>query len=111
MAERLLATLYAQVPATRGRVVYHELSTPLSTAHFANYAHGEIYGLEHTPARYELQCLTPRTEVANLFLTGQDAWTSGVGGAMLSGVQAASEVLGRNVFKDIALATSSSRAT
>lgn len=103
LTERLLAALYEHVPAARGKVAYHELSTPLSTAHFANYSRGEIYGLEHTPRRYELRSLKPRTEVANLFLTGQDVWTAGVGGAMLSGLLTASAVLGRNLFKDMVL--------
>jgi all-trans-retinol 13,14-reductase len=103
IAARLLVALEEHVPATRGAVAYHELSTPLSTAHFANYARGEIYGLEHTPSRYELRSLRPRTEVPNLYLTGQDVWTAGVGGAMLSGLLTASEVLDRNLFKEMVM--------
>jgi all-trans-retinol 13,14-reductase len=40
LASRLLEVLYRQVPAVRQRVVHAELSTPLSTRHFANYPHG-----------------------------------------------------------------------
>ncbi len=105
IAARLLAELYQHVPGTRDKAAYYELSTPLTTSHFANYKRGEIYGLEHTPRRYRLRSLQPHTEVPNLFLTGQDIWTAGVGGAMLSGVLTASAVLGRNLFKEVLMET------
>jgi all-trans-retinol 13,14-reductase len=105
LAARLLDALYTHVPGVRGKVAYSELSTPLSTVHFTNYAEGEIYGIEHTPHRLSLRSLRPRTEVPQLYMTGQDVWAAGVGSAMLSGMHAASEVLGRNLFKDMVLAT------
>jgi all-trans-retinol 13,14-reductase len=72
LASRLLEVLYRHVPTVRDRVLHSELSTPLSTRHFANYAHGEIYGLAHTPDRFRLRMLGPRTPVRDLYLTGQD---------------------------------------
>ena len=59
LASRLLGVLYRHVPTVRDRIVHAELSTPLSTRHFANYAHGEIYGLAHTPDRFRLRTLRP----------------------------------------------------
>ncbi|GLQ33636.1 phytoene desaturase family protein [Litoribrevibacter albus] len=93
-SERLLAVLYQQYPHLKGKVSYYELSTPLSTHHFMKYQDGEIYGLAHTPQRYLQKGLKPKTEIAGLFLTGQDALTSGVVGAAMSGVFSAAEVLG-----------------
>ncbi len=78
-----------------------ELSTPLSTKHFSNYSHGEIYGLEHTPARFRLKWLRPQTPIKNLFLTGQDTLTVGVGGALFSGVITASSILKKNFMSRI----------
>ncbi len=98
---RLLATLYEHVPETKGRVDYHELSTPLSTRHFANHGRGEIYGVSFTPKRFRASWLGPRTPIGGLFLTGQDAVAHGVMGTLYSGLVTASAVLGRNVLKDV----------
>jgi all-trans-retinol 13,14-reductase len=101
LTDRLRADLEKHVPETRGRVDYAEVSTPLSTRHFANYQQGEIYGLSAAPARFRMRSLGARTPVRNLYLTGSDACTSGVAGAMFGGVIAASAILKRNlVSKD-----------
>lgn len=98
LASRLLEVLHRHVPSTQGRVIHAELSTPLTTRHFTNYVHGEMYGLAHTPARFRLRALAPRTPIAGLFLTGQDAAVAGVMGAIVGGFLATSSVLGRNMF-------------
>jgi all-trans-retinol 13,14-reductase len=98
LTHRLRADLERHVPALRGRIDYAELSTPLSTRHFANFEHGEIYGLGATPARFQLRSLGVRTPVRNLYLTGADACSSGIAGAMMGGVMAASVVLRRNLM-------------
>jgi all-trans-retinol 13,14-reductase len=95
---RLLDALYRELPATRGRVVLAELSTPLTTRHFSNHAHGEIYGIAHSPDRFRCRPLGPRTPIRGLFLTGQDAAMCGFIGALVGGMCAASVVLGRNMF-------------
>lgn len=102
LTERLLAILYRYVPAARGRVLHAELSTPLSTRDCVNHPRGEMYGLAHTPRRFEVRCLGPRTPVPNLYLAGQDASMAGVMGAFVGGVLAASTVLHRNLFSTIA---------
>ncbi|HSA60225.1 MAG TPA: NAD(P)/FAD-dependent oxidoreductase [bacterium] len=101
LAGRLLENVYRMVPQIRGKVDYSEVSTPLSTRHFANYDHGEIYGLDHTPERFRLRWLRPRTPVDGLYLTGQDVASVGFGGALMGGVLAASVVLGKNVLEGI----------
>ena len=81
----------------RGRIDYAEISTPVSTRHFANCQKGEIYGLSATPARFRMRSLGARTPVRNLYLTGSDACSSGVAGAMFGGIIAASVILKRNL--------------
>lgn len=98
IAEKLVNTLYEHVPKTRGKLDCCEVSTPLTTRHFANYAQGEIYGLSAIPARYELRGLAPRTPIRNLFLTGQDVCSLGVAGALMGGVLTASAILGKNLM-------------
>lgn len=95
---RLLDILYQVAPSTRGAVDVAELSTPLSTRHFVNVERGEIYGLEHSPQRFQERDLQPRTKVPGLFLTGCDVSTCGLGGALAAGYLTASVIGGRPMF-------------
>jgi len=97
LANRLLRELERHVPSVRGRIDYSELSTPLSTRHFANYQHGEIYGLSGSPDRFRTRSLGARTGVRGLYLTGSDACTPGVTGALFGGVITASLILRKNL--------------
>ena len=72
LKESFLEKLYETVPQTKGHVEICEISTPLSTKHFANYSRGEIYGLEHTPKRFRAKFLRTKTHIKNFYLTGQD---------------------------------------
>ncbi len=98
LAARYLEVLYEHVPQVRGHVAHHELSTPLSTRWFCNYEEGEIYGLDHTPARFRERTLQPRTPLRGFWLTGADVCTAGVSGALLGGVLCASAILGKNLM-------------
>lgn len=98
---RLLEALHLHVPGARGHVAHAELSTPLSTRHFTNHPRGEAYGLGHTPARFRLRSLGPRTPVAGLYLTGADVGLCGVMGALSGAVVCASAILRRNVFGEL----------
>jgi all-trans-retinol 13,14-reductase len=92
--ERLLEHLYEKVPQVRGRVAYWEVSTPLSMQWFCGWERGELYGLDHDPARLQQRWLRPRTRVPGLWLTGQDVMSCGVTGAMMGGLAAATSVAG-----------------
>ena len=99
---RLQEELIRQVPVLAGKIDYAELSTPLSTRHFMNYQHGEMYGLSGTPERFGLRCLTPQTPIRGLYLTGQDVASLGVTGALFGGVLTVSAILKRNLMGAIA---------
>ncbi|MBI4411576.1 MAG: NAD(P)/FAD-dependent oxidoreductase [Deltaproteobacteria bacterium] len=101
LTQRLLEQVYRYLPQLRGKIDFCELSTPLSTRHFTNYGQGEIYGIEHTPERFELSWLKPQTPIRNLYLTGQDVVTDGIGGALFGGVLTASVMLKRNLIKEV----------
>lgn len=101
VAQRLLAQLFHVHPQTKKAVDYYELSTPLSTAHFTAYQHGEIYGVTHDPKRFEQRFLKPKTPVAGLYLTGQDICTCGVGGALVSGFLTASTLTKENLVQKV----------
>lgn len=97
-SQRLLEKLYAQEPELRGKVDYYELSTPLSTKHFCSYEFGEVYGLGNGIERFNQKFLRPRTPVKNLYLTGQDIVSVGIGGAIASGLLTATVVTGKNLM-------------
>ncbi len=101
LSQQLMEALFKKVPQLRGKVDYYELSTPLSTQHFANYQYGELYGIDHTTSRFEQRFLRPKTPIKNLFLTGQDIISCGVGGALSGGLLTASVILKRNLIKEI----------
>jgi all-trans-retinol 13,14-reductase len=98
LAQRLLAKLYEHVPQVKGKIDVYELSTPLTTQHFANYERGELYGIDHTPDRFRQRFLRPATPIRGLYLTGQDVVSCGVAGALFGGVLSASAILRRNVL-------------
>jgi all-trans-retinol 13,14-reductase len=89
----MMEKLYELFPQIKGHVVVTEVSSPLSTKHFSNYEHGEIYGLAHTPERFKLPFLRPETKIKGLRLVGQDITLVGVAGAMLSGMLCAITIL------------------
>lgn len=101
LSQRLLEVLYRYEPQLRGKVDHYELSTPLSTRDFVNYGKGEIYGLNHDPDRFEQDFLRPHTPIKNLYLTGQDIVTAGIGGAMMAGVLTISAIKKRNYINKI----------
>jgi all-trans-retinol 13,14-reductase len=91
--EKMLTKLYELFPAIKGHVICTEVSTPLSTKHFTNYSKGEIYGLEHSPERFQLNSLNPKTSIKGLYLAGQDVVTVGIAGAIASGLLCAIAIL------------------
>jgi all-trans-retinol 13,14-reductase len=90
---KMLEKLYELFPQIKGHVVHAEVSSPLSTNHFTNYRHGEIYGLEHSPDRFKLKLLQPKSSIKGLYLVGQDIVTVGVGGALASALLCSTQIL------------------
>ena len=105
LAERMLEGLFEQLPQLRGRIAIKEISTPLTTQHFAGYDRGELYGLDHTPARFQQGFLKPATPIPGLYLTGQDIVTCGVSGAMFGGVLTATTLLRGPLMAGLAATT------
>lgn len=94
ITEALLNFIERYNAGFRDLVEYSELGTPLTFEHFTAAPSGAIYGYPGTPERYRKSWLAPATPVRNLYLTGSDAGTHGILGALFGGVLAASRVLG-----------------
>jgi all-trans-retinol 13,14-reductase len=91
--ESLTSTLLDQYlthyPGLAPMVDHVEMSTPLSTNHFAASPRGSIYGLGTTPDRFDDQSVLPRTGIKGLYLGGADVSAPGIAGALGGGVMAA----------------------
>ena len=89
-SEKLLKEcLYKFFPQTEGKVVFHELGTPLSNNFYFRTQDGEVYGLDHSMERFSpkmQKMLSASTQVPGLYLSGQDTLINGIMGAMMSGV-------------------------
>ena len=57
----------------------------MSTEWFQWNVAGEIYGIDHTVARFNETAIHSQTPVPGLYLTGADTVTAGVGGALMAG--------------------------
>jgi phytoene dehydrogenase-like protein len=90
--ETILAQFAAQFPDLAELVVFHELSTPLTTVSFTEHREGAFYGLDVTPERVMSDALRARTPIKGLYLTGQDVATPGIPGALWGGLLAAASV-------------------
>jgi all-trans-retinol 13,14-reductase len=92
LQDKLMQKLGELFPNLPGRVVCSELSTPLSTEHFARWPRGGIYGINASPERYRQtngHGWGPTTPLPGLLLTGQDVVGDGIMPAFLSGTLAA----------------------
>lgn len=101
LAEQLFEQLYRVAPQLKGKVDYYEVSTPVTTKHFAGHPSGEIYGTNHTPKRFRQAFLRPHTPVRNLFLTGQDVVTASIAGGTMGGLLTASAILKKNLLSTV----------
>ena len=98
LSEKLLDALYGQCPQLRGKVDLAELSTPLTTRHFAGHPSGEIYGIACTPSRFEERGMRPATKLKGFWMTGADVCSPGVAGAAIGGVLSATAITKKNFF-------------
>lgn len=89
LTSSLLDQYLGHYPGLRSMVTVTEMSTPLSTQHFAASHQGSIYGLASEPQRFLDQGLSPKTDVKGLYLSGVDVMAPGIAGALGGGALAA----------------------
>jgi all-trans-retinol 13,14-reductase len=88
LSEVLLSQYFENYPQLASMVRFTELSTPLSTHHFARSNRGSIYGLASEPDRFLNESLTPKTSVKGLYMGGVDVMAPGIAGALGGGALA-----------------------
>ena len=90
--ERILDELRRRIPDVMDKLVFSELSSPLTAQHFCNASKGAIYGLQASPQRFTNPHLRSRTPIKNFYMTGVDIASLGVVGGMTSGVLTAATI-------------------
>jgi len=107
----LLEAIYKHFPKVKNNVDYKSTSTSESVKYYLGSYNGEVYGLDGTTKRFNYFKIRPKTNIKNLYLTGQDIVMVGFSAVVVSGVLTASEILGygnaidiisgRNIIDDI----------
>ena len=89
-------SLFIQVPQVKGKVLWYECGTPVSDSNFLQSYRGGSYGtrcnLEFTNPENSRWLMRGDTEIKGLYMSGQDAWTPAVAGAMYGGLLCAVKV-------------------
>lgn len=98
VSDGLLSIANSAVPGFTNLVAYAELSTPLTVEHFTSHPGGCFYALPGLPQRYRSTSIGVRTPIPGLYLSGSDAASLGVTGALFGGLAAASAALGSTGF-------------
>ncbi len=99
--EGLIAFTDTVVPGFGDLVRRFEVSTPVTIEHYTAHPQGSFLGVPATPDRYRAKPLGPRTPIPGLLLSGQDAGSLGIAGALMGGVAAASQALGSKGYSII----------
>ena len=98
--DRIFELFEAYFPELAKLVVFRELATPLSTVAITGHRKGAFYGLDVTPRRMLSDALRVKTPIKGLYLSGQDAASPGIPGALWGGVLCAGSIDPR-VFRHI----------
>lgn len=106
IAQKLIHFIDKKYPGFANLVEFYELSTPITVEYFSNHYQGAIYGLPLVPERFDKEkspWVDSKTPIKNLYLTGADVLTPGVGGALLSSLFTFASVEGYESFLPLVL--------
>ncbi len=95
-AEILLDAVEKQYPALRSHVVAYYTSTPLTWRDYTGTRAGSAYGVLKDFNKPLESLITPRTQIPNLFLTGQNLNVHGILGVTTSSVVTCGEIVDTN---------------
>ncbi|MFQ5471816.1 MAG: phytoene desaturase family protein, partial [Dehalococcoidia bacterium] len=91
------------IPGLKEHIIWKEAATPITQEHFTFSTGGTSYGIELTTDQFGPSRPPPKTEIEGLYLAGASTvFAHGIAGVMRGGVGCASEILGRDLFGEIA---------
>jgi phytoene dehydrogenase-like protein len=93
LAWRLFQSLEQRVPGISRHVVFWNLATPLTNAHYINATHGNLYGIEKSRRQVGPWAFPVQSEIEGLLMCGASTESHGVAGATGSGLTAARTIL------------------
>lgn len=91
---KLLKSIERIIPGVSKSIVFDALGTPLTNVHYVGSTDGSIYGTEKSRGQLGPFSFSVGSEIAGLTLCGASTLSHGVMGAMMSGLAAASSILG-----------------
>ena len=91
--ERMLNYLEKRIPDIKESVVFKDMATPLTNAHFINSHNGNIYGTDKITKQIGPFGFNTKTEIKNLYLCGASTLSHGVAGVTGTGLRAAATIL------------------
>jgi len=94
-ANQLISEVEKKFPNIRECIQAMYTSTPLSYRDYIGSETGAMYGYEKNVNKPMQSFISPRTKVKNLLFTGQSTNMHGILGVTISGVNTASELLGK----------------
>ena len=101
-ADRLIRETERVIPGLSKDIVFKEVATPITLMRYTGASNGTSYGISMIPSQFLHRRPGAKTRVKGLFLCGASLRTGhGIFGAMTSGVEAASMVLGSHIKRDI----------
>ncbi|MBN3312050.1 RETST reductase, partial [Atractosteus spatula] len=109
----VLDTVVEIFPKTKDKIEYVDAGTPVTNQHYIAAPRGEIYGCDHSLARFTPEAsiaIHPQTPIKNLYLTGQDVFVCGFAGALAGALTCGSAILRRNLHLDVLSMARSLRA-
>jgi all-trans-retinol 13,14-reductase len=93
-AEKLLDLLEMDFPGIRGKIDSYYTSTPLTYRDYTGTHKGSIYGILKDYKNPMKTMILPKTNLPNLFLTGQNINIHGVVGVTIGSILTCSELIG-----------------
>lgn len=93
IADKMIKTAIEKYPILENMIDYKSIGTPLTNNYYLNSINGECLGLDSSPNRFLKHHITPKTDINNLFLSGQDVSTAGIAGAISGGILCSYAVL------------------
>ena len=91
--DRMLNFLEKRVPGIKDSVVFKDLATPLTNAHYINSHKGNIYGTDKITRQMGPFGFNTKTEIKNLYLCGASTLSHGVAGVTGTGLRVAATIL------------------
>lgn len=88
ISESIISFIETIYPGFSEKIVYSELSTPLTMEYFTGKSKGAMYGIPATPDRFRSKLIKAKTSVKGLYITGCDAFCAGVVGSLWGGIMA-----------------------